>query len=315
MARFGTMMLLRRVSLGTRRVLWRYSTTTTTESGLSGHRSRHPNLSGVGSGIGQSMSTSSPGDFYSYDPFMSTGKYTVALPNGKSYGNGLAMKMGGQFMILEDARGVVLAVVKSRHTHAPSAVVYAPKPRFAGQAASGHRLTRRAKGGGTKTEAVVVDDEAKGAPLFPWALISKAGRTMEDECAVHLVKTGADGASRKGNPSSNGLFDADPTFRGRHGFDRELHTHTVVSRTTAKDAITPPSSSRKSKWNRSKSNNDNGKSASLEEAEVPCCVIVRDPTNLDAVDITVAPGIDPLLMICYMTSHSKMDVEPIFSGY
>ena len=74
------------------------------------------------------------GDFFSYDPYFSTGKYTVTtrrggpggdgpgVPGGQ-YGNGLVMKVGWQFMILEDSRGTVLAVIKSRRTHAPSTVV------------------------------------------------------------------------------------------------------------------------------------------------------------------------------------------------
>jgi hypothetical protein len=37
--------------------------------------------------------------------------------------------------------------------------------------------------------------------------------------------------------------------------------------------------------------------------------------NVEAVDITIAPGIDPLLMICYLAAHSKMDVEPIMGGF
>ena len=42
---------------------------------------------------------------------------------------------------------------------------------------------------------------------------------------------------------------------------------------------------------------------------------MQDPTNVDAVDVTIAPGIDPLLMVCYLASHSKMDVEPIMGGF
>ena len=106
---------------------------------------------------------------------------------------------------------------------------------------------------------------------------------MGDDCSVFMVNDNARAGGRKS--TSSGIFNSEPSFRGRHEFDRELHTHTVVNRTTT----------------------------SLEE--VPCCVIVRDSSNLDAVDITIAPVIDPLLMICYLASHTKMDVEPLLSGF
>ena len=313
-------------------------------------------------GIGQSMSSTSqtsPGDYYSYDPYFSSGKYTITLPNGKPYGNGLVIKMGlGQFMILQDARGVVLAVIKSRYTYTPSMVVYAPKPKFVNQVPSGHRLTRRVVGNAndddgsdvnrkkkkSETTVVIVDggdnESDDGEALYPWALISKSGRTMGDMCSVHLVNDNVNKDSssasslggKRTKSTSSGIFNSEPSFCGRHEFDRELHTHTVVSRKVTPPATSPTTSS-SSKYtssslkNKSKSasNSKRGNSkknskpttTSLEEEgeEVPCCVIVRDSTNLDAVDITIAPGIDPLLMICYLASHSKMDVEPLLSGY
>ena len=42
------------------------------------------------------------------------------------------------------------------------------------------------------------------------------------------------------------------------------------------------------------------------EDEVPCCMMVRDPIQRDLFDVTIAPGIDPLMIICYMAVHSKM---------
>lgn len=247
------------------------------------------------------------------------------------------MKMGyGQFMILEDVRGAVLAVIKSRYTHTPSMVVYATKRRFSGQVASGHQLTRQTKQG-KENVAVVVDGNGQnggmnsndygGEALYPWALVSKGGRTMGDDCTVHLVndevKSSLKGTTNsRGRRAANsfsssfGMFHSKPSFRGRHGFDRELHTHTVVSRTASSTLASGSASTRMDIIGKSKKNNSNGNNnmtTSLEE--VPCCVIVRDPSNLDAVDITIAPGIDPLLMICYLASHSKMDVEPIMIGY
>ena len=148
--------------------------------------------------------------------------------------------------------------------------------------ASGHRL-----GGGGGAAAVVDDDPGRPAgdgALYPWALIAKDGHAMGDDCTVRLASDGAG--------TSPGAFRRGPGFRGRHGFDaRGLHTHTVVSRTTTAG----------------------GADAPMDES--PCCVIVRDPSDLDAADVTIAPGIDPLLMICYLASHSKMDVEPIMNGY
>merc|ERR1712238_373018 len=121
---------------------------------------------------------------------------------------------------------------------------------------------------------------------------------MSDECAVHLVS----GGSSSSSSSVGVLFHPQASFRGRHCFDREVHTHTVVSRTAKAVSVVGDGSK-------------GGSSTSLKEVEaVPCCVIVRDPTNLDVVDLTIAPGIDPLLMICFVASHSKMDVEPLMSS-
>jgi hypothetical protein len=120
---------------------------------------------------------------------------------------------------------------------------------------------------------------------------------MGDSCTVHLVdesmvrscpSAAAVAASAKGR--NTGIFVTVPTFRGRHGFDGEWNTHTIVTRSVY-----------------------GNKGGGVKE--VPCCVIVRDPMNVDAVDVTIAPGIDPLLMICYLASHSKMDVEPIMGGF
>jgi hypothetical protein len=361
--------------------------------------------------------------YFSYDPHFSpagSSEYSITVSSsgpggggggGRSYGNDLALRMGGydgrrrggprrndggggdsrrrrrrrpgaaasggegpaesggfasasQFMILEDRAGSVPCVIKSLRTHdvMPSAVVYAPMARYEGQVPSGHRLKRRrnAVGGGENGEwgerrgggggrdsihaAVVIDDDdgeddAAGrseALLYPWALIRKGGRTMEDECLVHLVRNdggrkaktmgGRRGSSSLTNANNNNngggsIFHPEPSFRGRHGFDeRGLHTHTVVSRTTAPammtdgDAPTATKSSslhrgggKKTNAKKGDDSADDGNPTSLEE--VPCCLIVRDPSDLDAVDLTIAPGIDPLLMICYLASHSKMDEE------
>jgi hypothetical protein len=215
-------------------------------------------------------------DLFSYDPYFSSGNYVITT-DGRPYGNGVFMRMGTQFMTLEDGRGSTLAVIKSRYTHVPSTVVYAPKPRFAGQAPSGHRLSN------LNGECL----EHPSSELYPWAMMRKEGRTMGDSCTVHLVDESIVRTSAKGRNS--GMFVTIPTFRGRHEFDGEWNTHTVVARSVLKKKG--------------------------ESEEVPCCVIVRDPKNVDAVDVTIAPGIDPLLMICYLASHSKLDVEPLMGGF
>jgi hypothetical protein len=193
---------------------------------------------------------------------------------------------------------------------------------------------------------VVIDDygddhDGKSESLYPWALIRKGGRTMKDECAIHLVNDEIKAKTRGGsgthprinnnnnnnNNGGSGIFHSEPSFRGRHGFDEcGRQTHTVVSRTTTSSTNDPDPPSTKTK---ARKNNDgaskrrngdasNGfttdnNSTSLEG--VPCCLIIRDPSDLDAVDLTIAPGIDPLLMICFLASHSKMDVECIMSGH
>ena len=222
-----------------------------------------------------------PTDMFSYDPYYSSGTYVITTENNRPYGNGLLMRMGTQFMSLEDGRGCTLAVIKSRYTHVPSSVIYAPKPRFAGQAPSGHRLSNLT---GSSEYC------SHSSELYPWALVRKEGRTMNDSCTIHLVD---ESILRKNTNSTmsrrnSGLFGTMPNFRGNHSFEGEWNTHTLVRRNVVY------------------------KGKSVEE---PCCVIARDPTNVDAVDVTIAPGIDPLLMVCYLASHSKMDVEPIMGGF
>jgi hypothetical protein len=274
-------------------------------------------------------------------------------------------------MILEDRAGSVPCVIKSLRTHdvMPSAVVYAPVARYEGQVPSGHRLTRWRDNAGVGGEyggggerrgaergwrgdsnhhaAVVIDDDdgeddaaGRSDALYPWALIRKGGRTMEDECLVHLVRNdggrkaktmgGRRGSSSLTNANNNNngggsIFHPEPSFRGRHGFDeRGLHTHTVVSRTTGASAMmtggndapaTTKSSpllrggGKKKKTNAKRGDESAGDGNPTSLEGVPCCLIVRDPSDLDAVDLTIAPGIDPLLMICYLASHSKMDEE------
>ena len=227
-----------------------------------------------------------PTDMFSYDPYYSSGTYVITKENDRPYGNGLLIRMGTQFMTLEDGRGCTLAVIKSRHTHVPSSVVYATKPRFVGQSPSGHRLSNFAIHGNASGQS----GSTKTRELYPWALIRKEGRTMKDCCLVHLVDESIPRTNLSDNAkrNSSGLFGTIPNFRACHSFEGEWNTHTLVSRSVL---------------------------GNKGRAEEPCCVILRDPTNVDAVDVTISPGIDPLLMICYLASHLKMDVEPIMGVF
>lgn len=222
-----------------------------------------------------------PTDMFSYDPYYSSGTYVITTENNRTYGNGLLMRMGTQFMTLEDGRGCTLAVIKSRYTHKPSSVVYAPKPRFADQAPSGHRLSNLTSGNAAEFHS--------SSELYPWALICKEGRTMNDACTVHLVDENVVRVKKANARRNSGMFVTTPHFRGCHSFEGEWNTHTLVTRSVS------------------------GKNVGSKD--VPCCVIGRDPMDVDAVDVTIAPGIDPLMMICYLAAHSKMDVEPIMGGF
>ena len=248
--------------------------------------SSHQRLHTSGTNLSQN-SNSSPGDFCSFDPYFSTGKYKVTLRNGKPWGNGVHLKMSQQFMTLADSMGNVAAVVKSRYTHIPSVVLYSPRPRFAGQTPSSHGVSKGLKIVDLSSENGSLVDHL---PLYPWALISKSGRTMEDECCCYFIdEERASSSSSSSAPGtrprkeSASLFSSVAAFRGKHGFDRGLHTHTLVSRVDKSD-------------------------------DVPCCVSVRDSNDCDVVDVTIAPGIDPVLMVCYLGAHMKMDIEPILAG-
>lgn len=246
--------------------------------------SSHQRLHTNGTNLSQN-SNNSPGDFCSFDPYFSTGKYKVTLRNGKPWGNGVHLKMSQQFMTLADSMGNVAAVVKSRYTHIPSVVLYSPRPRYAGQSPSSHGVSKDTKIVDLSSENGSLVDHL---PLYPWALISKSGRTMEDECCCYFIdeesaSLSPSALSTRVRKESASLFSSAAAFRGKHGFDRGLHTHTLVSRVD-------------------------------ESEDVPCCVSVRDSNDCDVVDVTIAPGIDPVLMVCYLGAHMKMDIEPILAG-
>ena len=219
--------------------------------------------------------------FFSYDPYFSLGQYLISTLDGGQYGNGLSVKMGERYMTLQDRHERVWGVMRSRHTWIPSAVIYSPKPRYPSQTPSSHRPSS----GGMDMGGNLDKD---GVELYPWALVKKHGRRMDHDVTIHMVvdkkEVGVGGSSARNMNHNNargdlvgGLFDKKPMFRSRHGFDGwDNHQHTVVYR------------------------------INKEDQEVPSCIMVRDPIQRDVFDITIAPGIDPLLIICYMAVHSKM---------
>lgn len=116
-----------------------------------------------------------------------------------------------------------------------------------------------------------IDGGKDSVELFPWALVKKHGRRMDHHVSIHIVSE-----SRTNTELVGGLFEKAPSFRSRHGFDgMDNHQHTIVYKMNGED-------------------------------EVPCCMMVRDPIQRDLFDVTIAPGIDPLMIICYMAVHSKM---------
>ncbi len=116
-----------------------------------------------------------------------------------------------------------------------------------------------------------IDGFKDSVELFPWALVKKHGRRMDHHVSIHIVAE-----SRMNSELVGGLFEKAPSFKSKHGFDEmENHQHTIVYKI-------------------------NG------DEEVPCCMMVRDPVQRDLFDVTIAPGIDPLMIICYMAVHSKM---------
>jgi hypothetical protein len=217
--------------------------------------------------------------FFSYDPYFSLGTYLISTLDGGQYGNGLNVKMGERYMTLQDRNKRVWGVMRSRHTWIPSSVIYSPTPRYPSQTPSSHRPCGEMDG----------HLNADGVELYPWAIVKKHGRRMDHDVSIHMVAKKKLVSTRNTNKDMHvdmnnaggdlvgGLFDKKPAFRSRHGFDElDNHQHTVVYRVNA------------------------------EDEEVPCCIMVRDPIKRDLFDITIAPGIDPLMIICYMAVHSKM---------
>ena len=116
--------------------------------------------------------------------------------------------------------------------------------------------------------------------LYPWALVKKEnGRRLETMVTIHMID----------EDLQDGSFKSDPLFQSAHQFTGGVHTHTIVSRVDANSG------------------------ENLKLSNNACCLSIRESINQidqEAYDVTISPGIDPLLMVCYITIHSKMDIEP-----
>lgn len=268
---------------------------------------------------------------FSYDPYFSLGQYFIATASGKPYGNGLSIQMGSQYMTLRDEDGRVIAVTRSRHTFVPSHIIYSSKPRFPNQIPSSHRpmVGDQYIGGSSSRELV---------DLYPWALVRKEGRRMDHAVTIHMVEkqnsTSGDNklsvpplikqtsfSSARGAGPSFPIamgFSSAPAYRSRHGFDgTDDHTHTVVTRVVTKKKRVSQrvvSGAEVSVDENRAVSCDKGTTVVeeelAEEAELPCSLIIRDAIDRDVFNVTIAPGIDPLLIVCYLAVHAKMDVEP-----
>ena len=115
--------------------------------------------------------------------------------------------------------------------------------------------------------------------LYPWALVKKQGRKLESAVTIHMID----------DEARDGSFKSDAIFHCAHQFTGGVQTHTVISRL------------------------DKNSSTGVSSVGSPCGLSIREPFNqidLEVCDVTISPGIDPLLVLCYLTIHSKMDIEP-----
>mmetsp|Transcript_19516 Transcript_19516/g.28373 ORF Transcript_19516/g.28373 Transcript_19516/m.28373 type:complete len:123 (-) Transcript_19516:414-782(-) len=121
---------------------------------------------------------------------------------------------------------------------------------------------------------------------------------MEHDVTIHFTEEMGSNTALNMNKGV-GSFSPNPTFRSRHGFEGVgFHSHTVVSRFVTSET----------------NSGGRGLGEYSQNREIPCCIIIRDPIDRDVFNMTIAPGIDPLLLVCYLAVHAKMDVEPMMSG-
>lgn len=249
---------------------------------------------------------------FSYDPSFNFGQYTIETADGMSYGEGglkirtntKAIGTSRNVMTLENSStGRIIAAIRSRKSSCPSHIIYGTKPNFLGQIASSFQAEQRLDGG------------SAGCKLYPWALVRKEGQELNDSISIHMLQktlprfheTKIMGQERCGDVAEakiNGggsFFEECPTFKSKRIFNNTtkdaLQTHTIVTRTVKCDG------------NRIGRECCETNDQRLRE-NITCCVVVHDPQNYDVLYVTIAPGIDPIMMICYLAAHSKMDLEP-----
>jgi len=236
-------------------------------------------------------------DNFSYDPDLSSGEYVIQTSNGAPYGGGLRFKLGAQFSWLGDQWGRVLAATWSRRTKCPSHIIYSAKPFFQGQQHSTQRSVSPPS-----------DRDDSDFRLYPWALLRKEGPAIEDAVNLYLVDVHASQKTGKANESfattyseqnesiCGSIFCKEPSYQSITKLQEGIHSQTIVSRLKAYKS--PDQYAKHHKNSRKES-----------EKALPCAFVLRDPLIFDVFDVTIAPGIDPLLIICCLTVHTRMDLE------
>ena len=238
-------------------------------------------------------------DNFSYDPDLTSGEYIIKTKAGAPYGGGLRVKMGAQFSWLGDQRGRIIAGTWSRQSSKPSHIIYSVKPFFPGQQHSTQRSVSPPS-----------DCDDPNFKLYPWAFLKKDGPNLKDSVSLYLVD---EEASKKKVRSNNGLqsterrnstcgsiFSSQPFYRSKNTFQDGVHAQTIVSR------INPCTPS-------NLSDSLQKKSTKRQTNPIPCAFVNRNPLIFDVFDAIIAPGIDPLLMICCLTAHTRMDLEIMLS--
>lgn len=224
---------------------------------------------------------------FSYDPDLSSREFIVKSRDGTPYGGGLHAKLGAQFSLLGDQWGRVLAATWSRRTSIPSHVIYSSKPFFMGQPPTLEKSI------GSHTTV-----RSESNLIYPWALLTKTGPTEDHVVNLHLVDEVLskkslnskdndcvkDGINHIDNIDGS-YFCTEPAYQSQNIFHNGIHSQTIISKLT--EAGNNPADF------------------------VPCCFILRDPLIFDIFDVTIAPGIDPLLIICCISVHARMDMEII----
>jgi hypothetical protein len=111
--------------------------------------------------------------------------------------------------------------------------------------------------------------------LFPWVLIKKDGRRLDHDVTVHMAVDG------EASILLDGQYESLPRYVSRSIVDpKGNHSHSIVH------TVLPEGSSK------------------------PCCSFVRQSNDRASFDVTIAPGIDPLLMLCVLAVQCKMALEP-----